>query len=277
MSDETVMLTSDSPAEATDGMGMREAFSDFVDSAAGNQQEADGAIPASEPVVENVTDDSFLESLLGLEDQTPGNVPYERFREVNERAKQVGPLSDELSVWRDVIDEFKQQGFNSAADVRAALEAQQREAEEVAIRERYEALQNANVLDAQSAYAQQEAEITKLRYERQMAQVQQYMMAQQTAQAIQSYPLAQRAPELVNNLVASGIEPSAAAEFVHNQVKALAKTLVPELTNKLSARTPTPVTGGQPTPATPQKSTPVGSGLSTLTQLLGISRQQNSV
>lgn len=277
MSDETVMLTSDSPAEATDGMGMREAFSDFVDSAAGNQQEADGAIPASEPVVENVTDDSFLESLLGLEDQTPGNVPYERFREVNERAKQVGQLSDELGVWRDVIDEFKQQGFNSAADVRAALEAQQREAEEVAIRERYEALQNANVLDAQSAYAQQEAEITKLRYERQMAQVQQYMMAQQTAQAIQSYPLAQRAPELVNNLVASGIEPSAAAEFVHNQVKALAKTLVPELTNKLSARTPAPVSGGQPTPATPQKSTPVGNSLSTLTQLLGISRQQNSV
>jgi hypothetical protein len=276
MSDETVMLTSDSPAEATDGMGMREAFSDFVDSAAGNQQEADGAIPASEPVVENVTDDSFLESLLGLEDQTPGNVPYERFREVNERAKQVGQLSDELGIWRDVIDEFKQQGFNSAADVRAALEAQQREAEEVAIRERYEALQNANVLDAQSAYAQQEAEITKLRYERQMAQVQEYMVAQQTAQAIQSYPLAQRAPELVNNLVASGVEPTAAAEFVHNQFKALAKTWVPELTNKLSARTPAPVSGGQPA-SNPQRPAPTGTGLSTLTQLLGISRQQNSV
>ena len=277
MSDETVMLTSDSPAEATDGMGMREAFSDFVDSAAGNQQEADWATPATEPVVENVTDDSFLDALLGIEqDQAPGNVPYERFREVNERAKQVGPLSDELGIWRDVIDEFKQQGFNSAADVRAALEAQQREAEEVAIRERYEALQNANVLDAQSAYAQQEAEITKLRYERQMAQVQEYMVAQQTAQAIQSYPLAQRAPELVNNLVASGVEPTAAAEFVHNQVKALAKTLVPELTNKLSARTPAPVSGGQPA-SNPQRPAPTGTGLSTLTQLLGISRQQNSV
>lgn len=273
MSDETVTLTSDSPAGATDFF---DALTSSGAADAGSTQDAQGAISA-EPAGADVIDDSYLESLLGLsEQQAPGNVPYERFREVNERAKQVDQYSSELNAWQSVIDEFKQQGFNSAADVQAALLAQQQQAEEQEIRQRYEHLQNANVLDSQSAYAQQEAEITKLRYERQMAQVQQYMMAQQTTQAMQSYPLAQRAPDLVNNLVSSGIDPNIAAEFVHNQVKGLAKTLVPELTTKLVNNSPTPISGGRPA-ANPQAPKPAGTGLSTLTQLLGISRNQNSV
>lgn len=273
MSDEMVTLTSDSPAEAADGSGMREAFANFVDSNAGDQQEVQGAT-STEPVANSV-DDSYLENLLGLQEQ-PGNVPYERFREVNERAKQASQYSEELEQWRTVIDEFKAQGFNSSADIQAALEAQRQEAEEAAIRERYDNLQNANLLDAQSAYAQQEAEITKLRYERQMAQVQDYMIAQQTSQAMQSFPLAQRAPDLVNNLVASGIEPTEAAQFVHEQVKAIAKTLVPELTTKLVNTAPTPIQNGQ-SAANPQPPSQPGNGLSTLTRLLGISRNQNSL
>jgi uncharacterized protein YoaH (UPF0181 family) len=273
MSDEMVTLTSDSPAEATDGSGMREAFVNFVDSNAGDQQEEQRAT-SSEPVTDDLND-SYLENLLGMQEQ-PGNVPYERFREVNERAKQASQYSEELDSWRSVIDEFKAQGFNSGADIQAALEAQRQEAEEVAIRERYDSLQNANLLDAQSAYAQQEAEITKLRYERQMAQVQEYMISQQTSQAMQSFPLAQRAPDLVNNLVASGVDPGQAAQFVHEQVKAIAKTLVPELTNKLVNTAPTPIQNGQ-SAANTQAPTQPGTGLSTLTRLLGISRNQNSL
>lgn len=274
MSDEMVTLTPDSPAGATDGIGEALSSMDGID--AGSIQEVQGAT-GTESAGIDVNDDSFLETLLGItERQEPGSVPYERFREVNERAKAADQYSTELTAWQAVIDEFKQQGFNSAADVQAALQQQQQQAEEQEIRQRYEHLQNANVLDAQSAYAQQEAEITKLRYERQMAQVQEYMTAQQTQQAMQSYPLAQRAPELVNNLVQSGIEPSVAAQFVHNQVKGIAKTLVPELTNKLVSNNPTPISGGRPA-ANPQAPKVPGTGLSTLTQLLGISRNQNSV
>jgi hypothetical protein len=273
MSDEMVTLTSDSPAGATDG-GMSEAFDSFIQDNAGLEEGAEWATTA-EPAID-VNDESYLDQLLGLQDQAPGDVPYERFREVNERAKQAGQLGSELDAWRSVIDELKQQGYNSAADVQAAIEAQQQAQEEAEIRQRYESLQNANVLDAASAYAQQEAEITKLRYERQMAQVQQYMMAQQTQSAMQSFPLAQRAPDLVNNLVMSGVQPTEAAEFVHNQIKALAKTLVPELTNKLVTQSPTPMNNGQAA-ANPRRPATPGSGLSTLTQLLGISRHQNSV
>lgn len=274
MSDEMVTLTPDSPAGATDSFG--DAWSSSNGADAGSVSDAQGAISADTAGVD-VIDDSYLESLLGLsQQQQPGNVPYERFREVNEKAKTADQYSAELNSWQAVIDEFKQQGYNSAADVQAALAAQQQQAEEQEIRERYEHLQNANVLDAQSAYAQQEAEITKLRYERQMAQVQQYMVAQHTTQAMQSYPLAQRAPDLVNNLVQSGIDPNIAAEFVHNQVRNIAKTLVPELTNKLVSNGPTPISGGRPA-ANPQPPKAPGTGLSTLTQLLGISRNQNSV
>lgn len=274
MSDEMVTLTPDSPAGATDSYG--EALSSFDGTDAGFGQEVQGAT-GTEPAGIDVNNESYLEQLLGIaEQQQPGNVPYERFREVNEKAKTADQYSSELGAWQAVIDEFKQQGFNSAADVQAALMAQQQQAEEQQIRERYESLQNANILDAQSAYAQQEAEITKLRYERQMQQVQQYMTAQQTQEAMQSYPLAQRAPDLVSNLVMSGIDPRAAAEFVHNQVKGIAKTLVPELTNKLVSNGPTPISGGRPA-ANPQPPKAPGTGLSTLTQLLGISRNQNSV
>lgn len=274
MSDETVMLTPDSPAGATDSVYDTLVSSDGID--AGSVPEVQGAT-STETAGTDVIDDSYLENLLGLsQQQAPGNVPYERFREVNERAKQADQFSTELGAWQSVIDQFKQQGYNSAADVEAALAAQQQEAAENEIRERYEHLQNANVLDAQSAYAQQEAEITKLRYERQMAQVQQYMVAQQTTQAMQSFPLAQRAPELVNNLVTAGLDPAIAAEFVHNQVKGIAKTLVPELTTKLVNNTPTPISGGRPA-ANPQPPSQPGNGLSTLTRLLGISRNQNSV
>lgn len=273
MSDEMVTLTPDSPAGATD-VGMSETYGDFAATDAGLGQEAEWATPADD--VPDVNDDSYLNDLLGLAGQEPGNVPYERFREVNERAKQAGEFGGELDKWRAVIDEFKQQGYQSAADVQAALQAQQQQAEEAEIRQRYESLQQANIIDAQSAYAQQEAEITKLRYERQMAQVQEYMMAQQTQSALQNYPLAQRAPDLVNNLVMSGVEPQQAAQFVHEQIRALAKTLVPELTNKLVTRTPTPIQNGQAA-ANPQRPAAPGTGLSALTQLLGISRHQNSL
>lgn len=58
----------------------------------------------------------------GAEDRGP--VPYERFREVNERAK----LADEYEPWKDAVTLFKENGINNGAELRAFLEKQQTEA-----------------------------------------------------------------------------------------------------------------------------------------------------
>ena len=78
MSDEMVMPTPDSPAGATDS-GLREAFAGFIQENADSGQEAQGAIGAVDAGLD-VDNDAYLNDLLGVE--TPGNVPYERFREV---------------------------------------------------------------------------------------------------------------------------------------------------------------------------------------------------
>ncbi len=270
MSDEMVMPTPDSPAGATDN-GLREAFANFIQGDAVPESTADRALNA-DTSTQVADSDSLLESLLG---ETPGAVPYERFREVNERAKQAEQTTSELEQWRGVIDEFKQLGFNSASDIQQALLQQQQEAEEAEIRNRYEQLQAANILDSQSAYAQQEAEITKLRYERQLGQIQEYMLAQEAEQAMQQYKLASTAPELVSSLIQQGLAPAQAAEFVHNQVKALAQRLVPELTTKLQAQAPTPMNNGQSAGRSPQA--PRQGTMSTISQLLGITRNPNNL
>jgi len=271
MSDEMVMPTPDSPAGATDS-GLRDAFANFIQGDAAPELSADRALNADSSTQE-VDNDSMLDRILG--DQ-PGAVPYERFREVNERAKQAEQTTGELEQWRGVIDEFKQLGFNSASDIQQALLQQQQQAEEAEIIDRYQRLQDADVIDPQSAYAQQEAEITKLRYERQMGQVQHYMLQQQTEQAMQQYKYASRAPELVSSLIQQGLAPSEAAQFVHNQVRALAQQLVPELTGRLQSQAPTPMGGGQSAGRAPQAPRSMGA-MSSISQLLGITRNPNNL
>lgn len=269
MSDEMVMPTPDSPAGATDS-GLRDAFADFLQVDAVPGATADRALNADTSSAS--VDSSVLDSILG---DSPGAVPYERFREVNERAKQAEQTSGELEAWRGVIDEFKQLGFNSAQDIQQALLQQQQQAEEQEIIDRYQRLQEADILDTQSAYAQQEAEIMKLRYERQMGQVQQYMLQQEMEQAMQQYKFASKAPELVQQLVQNGLAPNQAAQFVHDQVRNLAQQLVPELTGRLQSQAPTPMGGGQSAGRAPQVQRQ--GGMSTISQLLGITRNPNNL
>lgn len=270
MSDEMVMPTPDSPAGAADS-GLRDAFAGFLQEDAAPVNTTDRALNVDTSLQANDTD-SLLERLLG---EQPGAVPYERFREVNERAKQAEQTTTELDAWRGVIDEFKQLGFKNTADIQAALLQQQEEAEEVAIRNRYQQLHDNEIIDAQSAYTQQEAELTKLRYERQLEQVQDYMLQQETQTAMSQYKYASRAPELVSSLVQQGLSPTQAAEFVHNQVRALAQQLVPELTNRLQSQGPTPMNNGQAAGKSPQA--PRSGGMSSISQLLGITRNPNNL
>lgn len=268
MSDEMVMPTSDSPAGATDGMSA--AFASFIQDNAGSESDAQGAISADQ----TTTQEFDVDALLGSESQ-PGNVPYERFKEVNDQRKASEGIANEFNQWKDVIDQFKQQGFNSAAEIQKAIQQQELLNEEQEIRQRYEQLHQANVLDSNTAYIQQEAELQKLRYDRQLAEMQQYMVAHQSQEALKQFPLAEKAQDLMQSLVNSGYTPSAAAEIAHNQVKSIATSLLPQLTSKLKAEVPTPMSNGQA--ASQPRMSQAPSGLSALTQLMGITRNSNSL
>lgn len=271
MSDEMVMPTPDSPAGASDS-NLGGAFAEFIQDAAGSEGDATRALNADNN--SNASPDDVINELLGLEGDKPGNVPYERFREVNERAKQAETTSSQLGEWQGVIDELRAQGFNNAADVQKAIAEQQVQVQEQEIRDRYERLSEANLVDAQSAYAQQEAEIMRLRYERQMGEVQQFMLDKQMTEAISQYPLAKRSPDLVASLVQSGINPAQAAQQVHNIVKATAQALLPDLTNRLNkGGAVTPMNSGR-TAAPAVQPQAAQRGLSALSQLLGISKDQ---
>lgn len=271
MPDEMVTPTSDSPAGAT---GLGDAVTDFIRDNAGSEDNSQWAIGEHEgqnadpeydgydgEYTEDAEDyDSVADEILGIQQQgyeqgheDPNPVPYERFREVNERARQAAEYEARLNRWGRVIDQLESQGFQDADQVDAMLAQQQQQAQEDQIRQRYQQLADSQLLDPALAQAQQEAEIIKLRYEQQMQQVQGYMLSQQRDAAYEQFPLAARAPELVDNLIDAGWDPYQATQAVHNQVQTLTRSLVPEIASRMqsSRRVPQPLGQGQAARATP--------------------------
>lgn len=279
MSEEMVTLTPDSPAGASDSSGAASAIMDMV------RETVDPGTFAQDVKSTGVQESYDVYDLLGVEQPTseqsvqeePNPVPYDRFREVNQRAREA---SDRLSRWGDVIQEFERQGFSSAADVQAALQQQQAQAQEQAIIDRYRDLENQELVDPETAQLQMQAELERFRYQQAMAQVSQYMVDQRKTAAFTQYPLAKRNTGMVDTLVARGLDPTDAARIVHEQVDQLTKSLVPELLSRMQqGRTaPTPSGNGQsasPTIAnggqSPQQAR------STLSALLGIGRNRQSI
>lgn len=286
MSEEMVIPTPDSPAGASDNGGAAGAILDMVQEVVNPESVAPDV---NEPGVQSQDidlDNVNIYDLLGIEQpnsveaepENPNPVPYERFREVNEKAKNA---NDRLGRWGDVISEFERQGFQSAEDLRKAIEMQNQQAQEKAIMDRYKELETQELLDPQTSQLQMQAELERLRYQQAMAQVSQYMVEQKKNVAYSQYPLAKKNNAGVDNLVSMGVDPVDAARIVHEQVDQLTKALVPELLSRLNAgrSTPTPTTTAQtvkPTVTNAGNKT-ASIGRSSLSQLLGIARNQNSV
>lgn len=296
MSDEMVMRTADSPAAATDFGGMSAALF-------GSQQvaDADSGGEALNPTYNQTSDDSVdVDDLSWLTEEEPSSedavrqtiydalsngdqpksVPYERFREVNEQAKQAKAASDNYSQWSDVISMLEQNGYKSGKDVQAALAAQAAAQQENEIRQRYAGMANNNIISHEVADAQAESEILRLKNEQLVNTMSNYMVQQQKAQAYEQFPYARRAESVVESLVQSGINPLQAAEMVHGQISNLAETLIPEITAMIASQrnVPTPIdTSSSAQPLVPQQSPPRGMNLSSITRLLGIGRNPNTI
>lgn len=280
MSEEMVTLTPDSPAGASDNSGAASAILDAV------RENVDPGSYTQDVKSQGVQESYDVYDLLGVEQPTseqfvqddPNPVPYDRFREVNERAKQA---SDRLSRWGDVISEFERQGYASAADVQAALAQQQAQAQEQAIIDRYRDLENQELIDPQTANLQMQAELERFRYQQAMQQVSQYMVDQRKTTAFAQYPLAKRNTGMVDALISRGVEATDAARIVHEQVDQLTKSLVPELLSRMQQGRTAPTPSGNGQSASPTVSnggqTAQQGARSTLSQLLGIGRNRQSI
>jgi len=296
MPEEMVTRTTDSPAVDSGDIGLGNAVTDFIRDNAGPEdnsqwatselagQDAEyGGYNSSEPDYSNVVDDilgidSDVSNQYQAEPNTPQPVPYERFREVNERARTADELESRLNRWGRVIEQFEQQGYQSADDIDRVMQQQEQANYENQIRQRYQQLADSQIIDPAVAQMQQEAEIAKYRYEQQMSQVQGYMLMQQRDAAVQQYPLAQRAPGLVDNLIQAGFDPMEAAQAVHEQVRTIAQSLAPEIASRMNKtqRAPQPMGNGQTA-----RMAPTGGGngqqRTSLGSLLGITRGRGTL
>ena len=105
-----------------------------------------------------------------------------------------------------------------------------------------------------------------------------YMLMQQRDAAVQQFPLAQRAPGLVDNLIQAGFDPMDAAQAVHEQVRTIAQSLAPEIASRMNQtkRAPQPMGNGQAA-----RMAPTGGGngqqRTSLGSLLGITRGRGTL
>lgn len=264
------MRTADSPAAATGDMGVGSAIIDHVRQAA-TADNQDWALNDSETnydsenntEIDNDEEWNAALELYSAEEQVrqrlldnlgrtePEAVPYERFREVNEQAKAAKEYQSRYDQWADVIQQFEQNGFNSADDVKRALEAQQEQLAEQQIRDKWLSAQSEQYLDPQLAEAQAEAEIQRYRYDKLNQQVNSVLTQQQRNAALTEYPYARRAVQMVDNLISSGLNPREAAAQVHSQVEGLIESMVPELAELVAKQRKAPIPIGTSESAQP--------------------------
>jgi hypothetical protein len=284
MSEEMVTRTAESPAAATGNVGG--ALIDFVRDSSGSNDSGVGTLNEStsdnnaQPQTDSVFDQSSIQERVKkqlldnvLPEKQPGNVPYERFKEVNDEAKQLRAAQEAYSKWADVIRQFEESGFQSAAEVQKAYQEQQQQNQESQIRAKWENEISNNYLDPELARVQAEAEIQKMRYDQVVGQMNSYMVAQQREQALQQFPYASRAQDVMDSLIQQGVSPMDAAAAVHRQVTGLVESLVPQLVDMVTNQqtTPTPIGSGDSANAiVPPQQTNQQNRLSGITRLLGI-------
>lgn len=286
MSEEMVTRTTDSPAVATGGMAG--ALMDHIREVAPSDASDNGALNSYSDTDQSASNETYDDLFSGEDieskvrqklldtvgnNQQPGNVPYERFREVNDEAKELRKAQDAYNKWADVIKQFEANGFQSAADLQKARQEQELVQQEQNIRNKWQEQVESAYVDPSIAEARAEAEISSMRYDRVMGEMNNYMITQQRAAAFESFPYARRAEDVVDKLIQSGVSPVDAAQAVHQQVAGLVESLVPELVNMLDERrsVPTPIdTGYSAQPVVQQPSQSRRPSLSGLSRLLGI-------
>lgn len=279
MSEEMAIQTPASPNGALDTAGISSAIMDMVRDVVEPGTSGQDVNQSSSPESYDVYDLLGVEKTSTTDQGEPGPVPYDRFKEVNQKANDA---SNRLNRWNDVISEFESNGYNSAQDLQAAMRQREVQSQEDAIVSRYRDLEANDLIDPTTSQLQLQAELERFRYQQAMQQVSQYMVGQQKQTAYAQYPLARKNEAFVDQLIQRGMDAQEAASLVHAQVELLTKSLAPELLARLQSGRTAPTPSGnaqslnQPTAPTGNRATGNG-GRSALSQLLGITRSRNNI
>lgn len=288
MSEEMVTRTLDSPAEAPDTRGFSQLLVDSTSSA--NEDNGASALNSTEETGD-VQDFSWLDDLvdttpdpqdavrqrlaetLGAQ-RTPENVPYDRFREVNEQAKAAKEQATNYEKWADIITALEADGYKSGQDLKDAWSRQQEAANENQIRQKYIDMAQSNIISSDAAQISADLEIQRMKYDQLVSQMEAANRIQQMDQAFKDYPYARRGERIVNNLVQRGMNPLEAASYVHEEISNMAESLVPELASLFEAQqqAPIPIDTSQSAQPLVQDATPVRGSSGIFSRLMGISK-----
>lgn len=293
MSEEMVMRTSDSPAEASDNVGLSSLLTQ--DSSYANEPETAPALNTAEDASETL-DFSWLDDIASeppdpqelirqklteslSAQKTPENVPYDRFREVNEQAKAAKDIAAQYEKWADVIQALESDGYTSGEQLRNAWAQQQQQANEDQIRQKYQTMSEANLLSEDAARISADYEIQRMKYEELLSQVESQKRSQSLEQAFREYPYARRGEQIVNNLVARGVDPIEAVSYVHTELANMAESLVPELASMFEAQkqVPIPIDTSESAQPVVQEATPTRGLGGVFSKLMGIGRNNNGI
>lgn len=293
MSEEMVMRTSDSPAEASDNVGLSSLLTQ--DSSYANEPETAPALNTAEDASETL-DFSWLDDIASeppdpqelirqklteslSAQKTPENVPYDRFREVNEQAKAAKDVAAQYEKWADVIQALESDGYTSGEQLRNAWAQQQQQANEDQIRQKYQTMSEANLLSEDAARISADYEIQRMKYEELLSQVESQKRSQSLEQAFREYPYARRGEQIVNNLVARGVDPIEAVSYVHTELANMAESLVPELASMFEAQkqVPIPIDTSESAQPVVQEATPTRGLGGVFSRLMGIGRNNNGI
>lgn len=288
-----VMRTSDSPAEASDNVGLSSLLTQ--DSSYANEPETAPALNTAEDASETL-DFSWLDDIASeppdpqelirqklteslSAQKTPENVPYDRFREVNEQAKAAKDIAAQYEKWADVIQALESDGYTSGEQLRNAWAQQQQQANEDQIRQKYQTMSEANLLSEDAARISADYEIQRMKYEELLSQVESQKRAQSLEQAFREYPYARRGEQIVNNLVARGVDPIEAVSYVHTELANMAESLVPELASMFEAQkqVPIPIDTSESAQPVVQEATPTRGLGGVFSRLMGIGRNNNGI
>jgi hypothetical protein len=293
MSEEMVTRTLDSPAEASDTRSFSEALIDSVSGA--TETESASALNSTDNQTEEL-DWSWLDDISSQQStnedlvrqritetlsaqKTPENVPYDRFREVNEQAKAAKEVASNYEKWADIIQALEADGYKSGEDLRSMWAKQQEQNVENQIRQKYAEMAQANVLSEDAAVISADLEIQRLKYEQLVSQVEESRRAQQLDQAFRDYPYARRGEKIVQNLVQRGLDPVEAASYVHTELANMAESLVPELAAMFEAQqqAPIPIDTSESAQPVIQDPNPAKSFGGVFSRLMGIGRNNNGL
>lgn len=288
-----VMRTSDSPAEASDNVGLSSLLTQ--DSSYANEPETAPALNTAEDASETL-DFSWLDDIASeppdpqelirqklteslSAQKTPENVPYDRFREVNEQAKAAKDVAAQYEKWADVIQALESDGYTSGEQLRNAWAQQQQQANEDQIRQKYQTMSEANLLSEDAARISADYEIQRMKYEELLSQVESQKRSQSLEQAFREYPYARRGEQIVNNLVARGVDPIEAVSYVHTELANMAESLVPELASMFEAQkqVPIPIDTSESAQPVVQEATPTRGLGGVFSRLMGIGRNNNGI